>query len=122
MSNSRLMISDLRLWAHLGCSQEERHHLQAVSIDIELVFASSPKAIETDKLEDTVCYYKITKAIEAFVASKPFHLIEHMSKGIYDVVYNIVLQDLLSKIEVKVSKMSPPMAGILGGVSFIYSA
>nr|AIA12976.1 dihydroneopterin aldolase [uncultured bacterium] len=116
------MISDLRLWAHLGCSPEERHHLQAVGIDIQLVFVDSPKAIETDELEDTICYYKITKAIEAVVASKPFHLIEHMAKSVYDVIVKTIPKDLLSKIEVKVCKVSPPMAGVLGGVSFVYSA
>jgi len=40
MSACNLLISDLRLWVHLGYSAEEKYHSQLVSVNIDFTFQS----------------------------------------------------------------------------------
>lgn len=120
---SKLLISDLRIWVHLGCGEEERYNPQLVSINLEFVFNTPPVAIESDKIEDTFCYLQTTKHIQALLQKKSFKLIEHLAKSIYDVIAKFITssgQDV-NNITVHLHKISPPAPGIHGGVSFIYS-
>jgi 7,8-dihydroneopterin aldolase/epimerase/oxygenase len=119
---AKLIISDLRIWAHLGCSDQEKLHAQLVRFDIELLFNSLPQGALTDDLKDTVCYFDVVEDIKAFCAGKRFNLIEHLS---YSVCKN-VLEPLMShkpyisNINISARKMSPPVEGVYGGVAFTY--
>lgn len=118
----KLSISDLRVWVHLGCGEEEKHHPQLVSIDIEIHFNKQTMAIKTDQLDDTICYLKAVESIQALAQTNRFNLIESLGAKIYDVIYNTIKtedRDLYS-INVVVKKMSPPVPGIHGYVSFSY--
>src|ERR1700729_2287418 len=88
---SKLLISDLRIWVHLGCGEEERHNPQLVSVNLEFVFNAPPVAIESDKIEDTFCYLQSTKHIQALLQEKSFKLIEHLAKSIYDVTAKFII-------------------------------
>lgn len=120
---SKLLISDLRIWVHLGCGEEERHNPQMVSINLEFTFNTTPKAVDSDKIEDTFCYLETTKQIQALLKETRFRLIEHLAKSIYEVTAMYVKnsgQDI-ADLTVHLRKISPPAPGIHGGVSFIYS-
>ncbi len=108
MYTCNLNISDLRLWVHLGCSAEEKTHVQPVSIDIQLSFLTPPKGAQTDNLEETICYKHMTELAEIAV-QQPFDLIEHLAATIYQKI-----QQHLSKTEysntqlaITVHKLSP---------------
>lgn len=113
----------MRIWVHLGCTSEEKYNSQLVSIDIHFLFSSPPPGVQTDCLNDTVCYLKIVELIQALVKKKSFNLVEHLTSQIYEITYQHLL-DLRWKditLAVSVNKVSPPVPGIHGGVTFSYS-
>ena len=120
----KLSINDLRLWIHLGCGLEEQFNLQQVSVDIEFLFPTPPIAIETDDLSDTVCYLKVVERIQATLKQKFYHLIEHVTGSIHNDIQTELNNSKHAGINftVTVRKVSPPVPGIHGGVTFSYSS
>ncbi len=78
--------------------------------------------MNTDQLEDTVCYYETVKSIQNLCQHKEFNLIEHLNADVYKTIDQGLSEkrECISKIDVTVRKMHPPVPGIHGGVSFIY--
>jgi dihydroneopterin aldolase len=117
----KLTISDLRVWVKLGCSKEEKHHKQLVRFDVDLIFKGVPAAVETDKMDDTVCYFEAAEIIKSVCASKEFHLIEHLAHEAYLALNKALTnRELLSEISLTITKTAPPIEGVHGGVSFTY--
>lgn len=118
----KLSISDLRIWVHLGCTDQEKFHAQLVSFTIDLVFKAPPKAIASDRLEDTACYFKIVQDIKSLCQRTPFNLIERLTADVYKAI-DVSLGDqksLISFINVTTHKIAPPVQDVHGGVSFTY--
>lgn len=118
----KLNISDLRLWVHLGCSEQEKHHPQCVSFNISITSSSNIKATYSDNLDDAFCYSKATKLIKKSISKKRYNLIERLACDVYDILWQI-LKDLEftdSALSITVTKLSPPVRDIHGGVSFTY--
>lgn len=120
--SSNLLIQDLRLWVHLGCSVEEKFHSQLVSINVDFTFKSPPVGCKTDQLEDTICYLEIVQGIQSLVQSKQFSLIEHLTHDLYVTINNLVMQKkhMISSIKVTTHKVAPPVPNVHGGVFFTY--
>lgn len=118
-----LLVNDLRVWVHLGCSEAEKYNPQLVSFNIEFTFDISPVGTITDNLDDTVCYLQITEAVQSLCQSKNFNLIEHLAYEIYRLIINFLSQNSkkISNLSVTVHKLAPPAPGIHGGVKFIYT-
>lgn len=124
MSNGcELSIIDFRLWVHLGCSAEERFNPQPVSINIKFSFPSPPAGIYTDSIADSYCYTKALNAIKMLLTKKSFKIIEHLTASIYEVVGRSLHDNSYHDVElnITVTKISPPVADVLGGISFSYS-
>lgn len=121
-SLSKLIISDLRLWVHLGCSQQERHHAQCVSFDICITFPENPKATASDDLNDGFCYAQATDLIKEAIESKSYNMIEHLATYVHNILHTSLKQKGFSDAysSVTVVKLSPPVPNIHGGVSFTY--
>lgn len=117
-----LLISDLRLWVHLGCSAEEKSSPQLVSIDVDFTFKSPPSGLTTDQLKDTICYLEVVQNIQSLVQSKQFNLIEHLTHEIYRAINNLLLRKkhIISSVRVTTHKIAPPVPGVHGGVFFTY--
>ncbi|QOD38239.1 dihydroneopterin aldolase [Candidatus Wolbachia massiliensis] len=117
-----LLVQDLRLWAHLGCSAEEKFHPQLVSINVDFAFKFSPLGCITDRLEDTVSYLEVVQSIQSLVQNKQFNLIEHFTHDVYRTINNLVVQKrhIISFIRVTTKKVAPPVPGVHGGVFFTY--
>jgi FolB domain len=117
-----LLISDLRLWVHLGCSAEEKSSPQLVSIDVDFTFKSPPSGITTDQLKDTICYLEVVQSIQSLVQGKQFNLIEHLTHEIYRAINNLLLRKkhIISSVRVTTHKIAPPVPGVHGGVFFTY--
>lgn len=114
-----LLISDLRLWVHLGCSAEEKFFPQLVSIDVDFTFKSPPSGLTTDQLKDTICYLEVVKNIQSIVQGKQFNLIEHLTHDIYRMINDLFMQKEHS-VRVTTHKIAPPVPGVHGGVFFTY--
>lgn len=121
----KLFISDLRLWVHLGHSSEEKYHAQLVSVNVELIFADPPKALTTDSLEDTVCYFQIIQVIQRACQDKQFNLVEYLTAEIYTAVYQALSSQsqsvAIAGVNITVHKIHPPIPGLHGGILFTYS-
>ena len=118
----KLAISDLRVWVHLGYGKEEKHNPQLVSIDVEIIFNKHPPAVETDQLDDTLCYLKAVESIQALTQKNRFNLIENLGAKVHEAIYNTIKIENhnLYNVNVVVKKMSPPVPGVHGFVSFSY--
>ncbi len=77
----------------------------------------------TDNLEDTVCYFEVVKNIQSLCVDRRFNLIEHLNSEVYKVIEKTLghKRSDIAEIKVVVSKISPPVPGVHGGVSFTYS-
>ncbi|UIP92277.1 dihydroneopterin aldolase [Wolbachia endosymbiont of Anopheles demeilloni] len=117
-----LLISDLRLWVHLGCSAEEKFSPQLVSIDVDFTFKSPPSGLTTDQFKDTICYLEVVQNIQSLVQGKQFNLIEHLTHEIYRAINNLLLRKkhIISSVKVTTHKTAPPIPGVHGGVFFTY--
>ncbi len=115
----QLQISDLRLWVHLGCSEQEKHHPQQVSVNVYFKFKIPPEAIKTDNLQQTICYKEVIEAIKLNCVSRCFNLIEFLTQEIYICIRNILDKNKnLVDIDIIVKKISPPIPDVFGGVIF----
>jgi dihydroneopterin aldolase len=114
--HSLLQLRELTLNVNLGWRKKERHKKQTVLLDLDLYFSSPPKACQTDKLEDTLCYHILIDKIREHIKQKNYALIEYLSYDIYHVVKN---HFPLIKIKVCLTKF-PRIRGLKGGARFYY--
>lgn len=119
---SNLTVSDLRLWVHLGCSEQEKYHAQCVSFDIDIVFSEAPQGTLSDDLKDAFCYAEATKLIKITIENKRYNLIEHLAADVHNILTTSLKKQMFNDatLSVTVIKLSPPVADIHGGVSFTY--
>ena len=113
----KILIEGIKLYAYHGCMKEEAliggNYIIDISIEADL-----SKPSRSDKLNDTIDYvtvYEIVKK-EMSVRSK---LIEHVAKRIINKLKK-KFSDAES-IEVKVTKLNPPINGEVEKVSVILS-
>ncbi len=117
-----LKIEDLRIWLTLGCSEEERFNPQAVSVDIEIYFKSGRSVFAQDDISKVFCYKSCVEKIQESLKDSSFNLIEAVALRIHEVVKDLSKQSDLGdcEIEITTKKLSPPVPGIHGPVSFVY--
>ena len=84
--SSCLTLHDFHFWVHLGDSEQERFHAQKVSATIKIAFADNPQAEQTDKLNDTVCYLKLSQALQDDVKKNQYELIEKLCRSFFNIV------------------------------------
>lgn len=116
--SAQLVVKDLRVWVHLGCNKEEKHHPQMVSFSIYIDFKNVPKGAKTDSIEDTVCYLDIVRAIKECCQSQHFNLIEHLTESVLDLMQIMPIRNrsIISTIKIETCKLAPPVPGVQGGV------
>lgn len=117
----KLTINKLRLWARLGCGEEERANVQPIDIDVVIEFATLPKGCKTDDLSDVYCYKTIIEQMQAFLEKNTFNLIECLTVSLYDFIYaQLKMKDV--KMTLRVTKIHPPIPFVHQGVAFEYSS
>lgn len=80
----KIFIRDLALRCIIGIYPEERREKQDIVINVE-IHADLRKAGRSDKLEDTVDYKAIKKAILKLVDGSGFELIESLAERMADI-------------------------------------
>jgi dihydroneopterin aldolase len=124
MRFNSLTLQDLVLTVHLGCTAEERALPQEVRVKLELRFPTGPMtlpitlpvALSSDKLEDTICYAKISYAIIKHCEAREYHLIERMAAEIYLLTREISGPEI--ELDITVHKVRPPVDQLRGGTFF----
>lgn len=114
---AKVIVQGIKLYGYHGCMEEEGKIGRTFVVDVVLE-ADLKQAAKDDKLSETINYvtvYEIVKE-EMAVRSK---LIEHVAKRIYDHLYQRF--PLLISAEVKVTKLDPPINGIVESASVVIS-
>ena len=110
---ARKGIENMRFYAHHGCFEQER--TIGTHFRVDLVFMTdTSKAEVSDNIEDTVNYLEVYRVVKAEM-EKPSHLLEHVARRVGEAV----LRDFaaVERVDVKVSKLNPPLGGQMDAVS-----
>lgn len=108
-----IKLNNIRVYAHHGCLKEESIIGSAYSVDLE-VYANLQLATKTDALKDTVDYVHLNTIVtqEMAIRSK---LLEHVGQRIINRIFKEITS--ISKAQVWVSKINPPIGGDVESVS-----
>ena len=113
----KILVEGIKLYAYHGCMDEEgkvgRTFVVNISIDADLTKASG-----TDRISDTIDYVSVYEIVKSEMAIRS-KLMEHVAKRIHAVLLKKYPQ--IKKAEVKVTKLDPPINGIVTSTSIIIS-
>ena len=96
----QIHIRDLATRCIIGFNEEERTHPQDVLIQL-VIHADLSTACRTDRVQDTVDYKRIKKAVLALVESSSCLLLEHLTE---QVAQCCLTDPRIYKVEAEVSK------------------
>jgi dihydroneopterin aldolase len=116
--SSVVSLNDLMMKVNIGVTEEERNTVQDIKISFKLFFKTPPLACETDDLNDTVCYHKISGIVEEHCKANKVKLLEYLCLQLHKRVREVV--DSSIKIWIKIEKCNPPIEGLVGSTSFEY--
>mgnify|MGYP001589937591 CR=1 FL=1 len=111
----KILVEGIKLYAYHGCLKEESviggNYIVDVCIEADL-----SKPSRTDKLNDTVDYCDVYEIVKKEMAI-PSKLIEHVAKRILDKLKKKFPK--AGSMEVKVTKLNPPIPGEVEKVSVV---
>ena len=110
---SRIFLEGFEFYAYHGCFREEQVIGTWFNVDVVL-WGNFEKAASTDNLEDTVNYLSVYQTLKAEMEIST-KLLETVVVRMLDAV--LKAYPLVEKIEIKLSKMNPPLGGKLRCVS-----
>ena len=110
-----IKLNNIRTFSFHGCLEEEAKIGSNYSVNLTIKTNLEPSA-KTDELTDTVDYVDLNRIVVEEMAIRA-KLLEHVAKRIMD----SVLKELrmVTKIEVEVTKLNPPIGGDVEGVTII---
>ena len=112
--SDRILIHRIAIFAHHGLHREEQRLGQRfyVSLDCRLDLSQAGR---TDRLENTVCYGRLTEIAMEIGTRRRFLLIEALAEAI--AAEALAAFPPLQAITVRVDKPSAPLPAIIEGVS-----
>jgi dihydroneopterin aldolase len=117
MASTKILVQGIKLYAYHGCMKEESviggNYIVDISIEADL-----NKPERSDKLDQTVDYVTVYEIVKKEMAT-PSKLIEHVAKRILDSLKSKFPQILF--VEVKVTKLNPPIPGEVEKVTVVIS-
>ena len=104
---SRITLENMEFHAFHGCLEHEQQlgNTFIISLSMEL---DTTVAGQTDRLEHTLNYQLVYDAVKEQM-DIPSKLIEHVGRRIVDEIFTQFPQ--IQALEVKLSKMNPPLGG-----------
>ncbi len=102
----KVFLKGMEFFAYHGVNKEEKILGQRFRVDVEFYVDD----VRGDNIDDTVSYSYVYKMVREIVEEKNFNLIESLAKEIGDEILAI---DKVKEVVVRVSKVSPPINGIL---------
>lgn len=82
---SKIRIVDLEVSYHVGVPDEERAHPQRLLLTLEIGHDFS-RACENDRIEETIDYYQVARAVAEFGQNRSWRLIEKVASDIAEMV------------------------------------
>jgi 7,8-dihydroneopterin aldolase/epimerase/oxygenase len=106
-------LENMEFFAHHGHYDEEQ--IVGNKFIVNLTIETDMKAAsESDKLDDALDYQLVYKIVKEEMEKKS-HLLEHIAGRILDALYNHMTG--IEKATLKISKLNPPMGGMMNNVS-----
>ena len=102
----KVFLKGMEFFAYHGVNKEEKILGQRFKVDVEFYVDE----VRGDNIDDTVSYSYVYKLVREIVEEKNFNLMESLAKEIGDKILAI---DKVKEVVVRVSKVSPPIDGIL---------
>lgn len=108
-----IKLQNIRTFSYHGCLEEEAKIGSDYQVDLEIK-ADLRKSMVTDELADTVDYVHLNRIVmeEMAIRSK---LLEHVAQRIVKRIFAELPQ--VSRIQVAVSKINPPLGGDVEAVT-----
>ncbi|MDD4921532.1 MAG: dihydroneopterin aldolase [Bacteroidales bacterium] len=110
-----ILLSNMQFHAFHGVFEQETKVGNTFLVDLKLGTDMS-SACKTDRLEDTINYASVFDEVK-LVMQKPCKLLEHLAENICQALKHAFPK--IQTIEIKVSKINPPILGQLDSVSVI---
>lgn len=110
-----IALEGMEFHAYHGCFAEEQ--MTGNTFFVDIYFNTDTEAAEnSDNLAETINYAEVYELIKDEMAVKS-NLLEHVGKRIINAIKNRFPE--IDNIELKVSKMNPPIGGKVDNVSVI---
>jgi 7,8-dihydroneopterin aldolase/epimerase/oxygenase len=113
----KISLEGMEFFAYHGCYKEEQVIGTRFIVDLH-VSLDTTIAEESDHLKDTLSYVLLYQAVKNEMEQKS-HLLEHVAKRIMDSLKAGFPQ--IRTIELKISKVNPPIGGKVGHVCYTTS-
>ena len=110
-----IKLTNIRTFSYHGCLEEEAKIGSEYSVNLTIKTNLEPSA-KTDELTDTVDYVDLNRIVVEEMAIRA-KLLEHVAKRIIDRILKEL--QMVTKIEVEVTKLNPPIGGDVEGVTII---
>lgn len=106
-------LENMEFFAHHGHYDEEQIVGNKFLVNLTIETDMKP-ASRSDKLEDALDYQLVYKIVKEEMGKKS-HLLEHIAGRILDALYKQMKG--IDKATLKISKLNPPMGGMMDNVS-----
>ena len=110
---SSISLKNIRVYANHGCIQEEAQIGSWYRVDMT-IWADLGKSMQTDTLSDTIDYVRLNQIVEEQMAIRS-NLLEHVAGRILLAIKNEFQK--ITRIEVEIAKINPPINGDVEQVS-----
>lgn len=110
-----IKLTNIRTFSYHGCLVEEGKIGSNYNVNLTIKTNLKPSA-KTDELTDTVDYVDLNRIVVEEMAIRA-KLLEHVAQRIIDRVLKELL--MVTKIEVEVTKLNPPIGGDVEGVTIV---
>src|SRR5438046_590337 len=100
-------IRDLEFQSNHGASAAERRSMRRFQVDVDLSFDVS-RAVESDRLADTLNYHDVCTLILETGTAKPHRLLESLAA---DMVSTLRTRWPNTRVEIELRKLHPPCPG-----------
>lgn len=110
MDTDIIRIRNAVFYAYHGADFDEQKLGGKFEVDVE-IHTNFKKAIETDKLTDTIDYEKVYSLLKNLVSEKKYFLLETLTEKIASEILRLYEQ--VSFVNVKVRKPHPPVKGVV---------
>lgn len=114
----KIRLNNIRVHSNHGCLKEEMLIGSDYRVDLE-AYADLSVPSQSDKLSDTVDYVHLNNIVKEEMAVRS-NLLEHVAKRILNRIFFEI--GSVSKAEIQVSKINPPIGGDVESVTVVLKA
>jgi dihydroneopterin aldolase len=111
----KVFVKGLKLDVSIGAYDYERNALQPVRIDLDLEVIE-PASPAGDRLEDVVCYNRLTEGIKAIIAEGHIKLVETLAERIADLA---IAHPMVLAVSVRIEKLKAIAEADAAGVEIM---